>query len=288
MNPSRWFLLLLALSFASIPAVAGAQPSGSAFGGTVWVNAEPADGAVVRALIGGVECATATAITPADGTPTYSLVVPSQQEKAGCGVDGSEITFDVNGMAAHETAVWSGAAPGTFQPLQLTAGGRFAAYSGTIVGARRGDKLEVRTPAGIVCGSSVLLDVAGANAPQPYSVVVKSVDLVPGCPDDNSLISFWLNGSRIGTNVSWLLGFHTLDFVVPASEPSTSLPPTGAGPSAESKVRSSRTVVLIFILFVTGVAVIKHRNVPTDPSSPDYDSAITSIALSRSSGAEYE
>lgn len=231
--------LLLMIAAATTQGVLAAAPSGAAFGGTVWIDAmHAAPGAVVRALIEGAECGRATTILPQDGQTTYSMTVASETEKHGCAREGSAIVFEVSGVVAHETALWSAASPGTFQPLNLTTGGRFAAYSGTIEGARTGDLLEVRMADGHVCGSQTLLNIPGAGAPMPYGIQVKSVGLVPGCADTGSQLTFLLNGSALAAAVDWTPGFHTLNLVAagatsgrPGSLTPVALPPTGDGAS---------------------------------------------------------
>ncbi len=85
----------------------------SAFYGTVT----PAGaGQTVRALIGGVECGTATTFTQ-NGQTSYNMNVVSADERAGCGTQGATITFQVDSSAVNESGSWD---TNQVQELNLT------------------------------------------------------------------------------------------------------------------------------------------------------------------------
>ncbi len=87
--------------------VADAQPTvpPHRFAGTVSIDGEAAAaGTSVTALVGDVECGSATVITGAAGS-TYAVDVPSS-----CADEGDTVTFKVMGYEAAESGTWSSGA----------------------------------------------------------------------------------------------------------------------------------------------------------------------------------
>jgi hypothetical protein len=116
---------LLLVSFAA--AQAPPQPP-SRFVGTVAVNGTPAaSGTVVEARIGGTSCGTGTVFIEA-GQSRYVVDVAAAASTAGCGADGSQVSFFVGGAQANETGSWA-----NFQlnSVNLTVGGAAPAATAT-------------------------------------------------------------------------------------------------------------------------------------------------------------
>ena len=95
-----------------------------------WLDARLTGGLVV-ARIGGIECGqsypVALACDPYSCGPAQDIQVVSNNIKPGCGYDGADISFLVEGRQASRTAVWHAGR----QPwLTLTAGLPFAMVSG--------------------------------------------------------------------------------------------------------------------------------------------------------------
>jgi len=100
------------------------------FEGAAWVDARASSGPVV-AMIGGVECnsePSSAGVPPDGGGVIYGVIVVSAQVKAGCGQEGSVVTFSVEGKQAEQTAVWHAH---TTQFVNLLAGPPFAGFSGS-------------------------------------------------------------------------------------------------------------------------------------------------------------
>jgi hypothetical protein len=108
----------------------------------IIIDAAPApDGTVVQALIGNTVCDEYTLgvgsssgvwgpiIPPGRRPNTITMVVPSANEKEGCGTEGATITFLIDGRPANETEPWYS---GSHSVWMLTTGPRFARYSGTV------------------------------------------------------------------------------------------------------------------------------------------------------------
>ena len=116
---------LLVVSFAA--AQAPPQPP-SRFVGTVAVNGAPAAaGTVVEARIGGTTCGTGTVFIEA-GQARYVVDVAAAASTAGCGVDGSQVSFVVGGTVANQTGNWANFQLNT---VNLTVGGAAPAATAT-------------------------------------------------------------------------------------------------------------------------------------------------------------
>jgi hypothetical protein len=104
-------LLLLVCALVRGPAVAAQGPPQvpATFYGTVTVNGEPAEpGAVVRGFIDGRDC-TQTGASPAvsaEGKTQYVIAVVHDSQQAGCGVEGAEVAFRVDGREADQRFTW--------------------------------------------------------------------------------------------------------------------------------------------------------------------------------------
>lgn len=94
------------------------------FFGSLTINGQPApSGTVLRAFIGGTECATSTLSTAG----RYVIDVPGVTINPNCGRSGqSTVTFEVNGQAAAQSATYR---DGGYQQLNLTIGGGAAGFN---------------------------------------------------------------------------------------------------------------------------------------------------------------
>ena len=101
-----------------------AQPQVPAtFFGTAAIDGAPVpDGTAVRAFVGDVDCTQdgpneRGTVTEA-GVSVYSILVVHETARAGCGTEGAEVTFTIDGRPANERGRWT-AVP---QQLNLNAG----------------------------------------------------------------------------------------------------------------------------------------------------------------------
>lgn len=90
-----------------------AQPSIPAtYFGTVSVDGEaPPDGTEVRGFVDGVDCTQVdgdvAGTVVIDGVAQYSLTIVHESQQPGCGAEGREVTFTIDGQAAVQSATWS-------------------------------------------------------------------------------------------------------------------------------------------------------------------------------------
>lgn len=115
-------LVVLAVVGPTVPVPVEAQPSPPAtFSGSATIDGKPvADGTAIRAFIGDQDCTQPGAIgTVSQGAKAlYQIQVQAVSQTAGCGTDGSRVTFTIGGNPAAETSTWKPA----LQPIDLTAG----------------------------------------------------------------------------------------------------------------------------------------------------------------------
>jgi LPXTG-motif cell wall-anchored protein len=99
------------------PAQGGPTPP-NRFYGTATLNGQPApNNATVVALVGTVNCGTGTVVA-AGATSSYVVDVASDFTIRGCGRDGGQIAFTINGARATQTGNFG---TGQFTQLNLTA-----------------------------------------------------------------------------------------------------------------------------------------------------------------------
>lgn len=103
--------LLVLVTAGGQPLAAGAQPQPPAtFYGTASIDGvAPPRGVRVVALIDGVDCTQPDSgeIVLQDGISVYVLTVFHESQQAGCGAEGREVAFEVDGRPATEDALWS-------------------------------------------------------------------------------------------------------------------------------------------------------------------------------------
>jgi hypothetical protein len=205
------------------------------FRGTAWNNAEPVAAPSVRALVNGIDCTLPALMPPTSEPNRFVLKVASEELKTGCGKDGSTIRFILNGTPANETATWSRAPitqhppgvevtvpqpPGIAPPLAntrsitLTVGAPFAAYSGGVIDASTGERLDIAAPprfpsvdayiGDTLCGSITAYGDPGAQ------LVVPSEQLRLGCGREGALVRFVVDGAPAPEQVAWTPGIGQL------------------------------------------------------------------------------
>ncbi|HEY7271037.1 MAG TPA: SdrD B-like domain-containing protein [Dehalococcoidia bacterium] len=230
------------------------------FGGSVWVDAQSAIGADVRAFINGIDC---TAGAPANlfetlGPSRWAVRVLSAAYKPGCGEAGKSISFAVGGRAAILTLnqtepvvpVW-GPAQATTVATQLVVGSSLQTFEAILIGVDRDGDGQADAKAGalvdafvgdVPCGHVVMLDF-----PVQF-IAIASSTLIPGCAQRGSPIRFVLDGAPVlsfrtlaldglhtGPTEPWLEGVRGVDLVL--QPPSTLRPPaTGSAGSKQAHV----------------------------------------------------
>jgi hypothetical protein len=105
-------------------------PASMFLGGSLWTDAEQPAGEVL-AFIDGVQCGDGQqGLLPDSFSPSFTLIVRSDSEQAGCGVPGAEVTVTLNGRAMNERVAWQS---GFREPVTLIAGPPFAVYGGVLL-----------------------------------------------------------------------------------------------------------------------------------------------------------
>jgi len=177
--------------------------------GNVWVRARPAFG-TVRALVGDVTCAEASTISIVDSyDASFTLTIPSNATKPGCGAPGATVRFTVNGAPANETMTWEA---GEVVSTTLVVGPPFARF----VGEFRFDQLAGFEQIVPFIGSTrcgVQINPLQGEAPSyGFDVIVDPEALVAGCGDAGDEITLVLvdgrDTSRVvattGTTATWV------------------------------------------------------------------------------------
>jgi hypothetical protein len=163
------------------------------------------------------------------------LAIPSEDQEAGCGHEGVEVSFAVDGFAVPETLKWS---PGQHEGFTFTldpspdgpfAGPPFAYYTVSLA-PRPPDFLGQFSQHieawidGEPCGT-----VSG-EGPAEALLLVAPDELVDGCGRKGATVTFTLNGRPLGESVPWEPGFHEgPDASSAGSQPTPATPAPGGG-----------------------------------------------------------
>ena len=230
----------------------------------IIIDAAPApEGTVVQALIADTVCDEYTvgagpssgrqgpAFTPHTRSNTVSLVVPSADEKEGCGSEGATITFRIGGRPANETEPWY---PRQHTDIwMLTAGPSFATYFGTVAG-------------GDVHGSAVTAYIGDTPCSSDYGslfgtylIIVLPADLERGCGVEGATVRFMVNDVRAQQTAEWTPGHHDLQLTVSAAGPSPT-PVAAASPIATPAATPPVTPV--------ATATTTASSIPTPSTAP--------------------
>jgi hypothetical protein len=215
------------------------------FYATIMVDAAPApEGTLVRALIGDTVCDEYTLGLGASSgrrgpfvvltgmqPNTIPLVVPSANEKEGCGSEGATITFTIDNRPANETKAWySGDQPG----MTLTAGPPYAQYWGTVsVGGEYVHGSTVKAyVADTLCGEA-------EGLMGTYAVIVPPAELKPDCGEEGAVVRFMIGEGEADQIAQWATGHHELNLTAAAAVP----PPTSTPPASPTASPSPTTTL---------------------------------------------
>lgn len=196
------------------------------FYATIMIDAAPApEGTLVRALIGDTVCDEyRLGLGPPSGRRgpfvvytgtqpnTIPVVVPSANEKQGCGSEGATITFTIDGRPGNETRDWYS---GDQLGMTLTAGPPYAQYSGTVsVGGQHVHGSTVKAyVADTLCGEA--MGLVGT-----YAVIVPPAELKPGCGEEGAVVRFMIGEVEAEQIAQWATGRHELNLTAAAAAPS--------------------------------------------------------------------
>lgn len=257
-TPTRALASLALLIVAMFIADAGARSASAAepsawFRGNIYIDAAEAPrGTPVEALIGGLVCGrtrTATEVVPVGPkgvTSFFEIRVAPDAEIPGCGREGVEIRFRVNGRLANEAQTW--------RPLPkpdpracanavlagdpdrsscsepphiiLTVGEPFLMLGGFIRGPGLTFPLNGKVEAfveGKLCG------VDDIQAEGWYWVIVRTEQVQPGCAAPGREVTLRFNGLEAPQRADGAPGFRNLDVTLSSPLPPALAPSETSG-----------------------------------------------------------
>ena len=184
----------------------------SGFGGSVWKDGAPLpSGARVEALVGEKVCG--EAIICGLRESRYSMWVASAEEEEGCGEEGSEVRFRIDGAMANQTAEWH---DGDSAAADLFVGPDLAVFEGS-VSVYRPDTTYTAIPDGTPVQAYVANQLCGASTtytvhpgPNMYQVAVLPDALRAGCGREGASVTFTIDGQPANEEAVWRLGVHRL------------------------------------------------------------------------------
>jgi hypothetical protein len=102
--------VVMVLGMGGSRAIAQPQIPATFYGAASVQGQTPAPDSEVRAFIGALDC---TQLAPGQrtfgiegGVGVYVVTVVHESQKTGCGKEGKQVTFKINGVEANQTAVW--------------------------------------------------------------------------------------------------------------------------------------------------------------------------------------
>jgi hypothetical protein len=216
-------------------------PEAAVFSAAIMVDAAAAPpGTLVQALIGDTICDESAVggwsprsggLGFATGTApnTILVVVPSANEKAGCGTEGATITFRINGQPANETEVWHTSGSGR---TTLTTGPPFATYHGTV--RLDGTDIHGSDVTGYIDDTPCSTDYGSLLG--TYHIIVLPAELKPGCGTHGATVRFMFGEAQAAETALWTPGSHELNLTAAAAAPTETPIPT---PTASATPRST-------------------------------------------------
>jgi len=218
---------------------------GATFGGGIWRNAAPAAvGSLVQARVGGTICGEDYVSGGAAGSRAwYEIIVLSAQARAGCGTDGAEVRFYLDGEPINTIGYWRTGD----QSLDMFVGPPAAVFDGSI---RRGYSSDgswghevVRGYIGDVqCGEAVAS--VGHLVPYPgFTLAVLPDSLRPGCGRPGDIVRFTVDGRPALETALWGEGIRPLSLTLPGLE----APDTGSWGEHPDGDRGSLAAALMLL-----------------------------------------
>lgn len=220
-------ILLLGLSAVAREAWAGPSngPAGT-FEGVVCINLDCGSASTqkpVTAVIGDVECGSAWTSGIVDGPEVayYAMRVAPEEEIAGCGVDGREVRFVVDGVEAKSRVTWRNER----QNVSLWTGPDFAAFGGSLTKDGRVWPVPCANHGydcyGPVVRAYINGTLCGTKQPHGYFylygyslLLVQSAESTPGCGVEGAMIRFTVDGLAANETAVWSPGFQDLNLSV--------------------------------------------------------------------------
>jgi len=188
----------------------------SGFGGSVWRDGAPVPaGTHVEALVGDKVCGETITCGPRESR--YLMWVTSAEEQEGCGEEGAQVRFRIDGAVANQTAQWHDQESAT---VDLFVGPDLAVFGGSVF-AHRPDAPNITVPEGAtvsayvgdrLCGESTIF--VAHPGPSMYQIVVLPDALRAGCGSEGAPITFAIDGEAANEVAVWQPGVHRVELTV--------------------------------------------------------------------------
>jgi hypothetical protein len=188
----------------------------SGYGGSVWKDgAPPSPGTRVEAMAGGEVCGETTTCGLRESR--YTMWVASAEEEEGCGEEGAEVRFRVDGAAANQASQWH---HGESVTLDLFVGPEPAVFEGSVSVYRSGTT-SAMTPVGTPVQAYVADQLCGEGTtytvhpgPNMYQVAVLPEGLRAGCAREGATVTFTIGGQPANEEAVWQSGVHRVELSV--------------------------------------------------------------------------
>jgi hypothetical protein len=184
----------------------------SGFGGSVWRDGAPLPlGTHVEALVGEKVCGETATCGLRESR--YFLWAASAEEEEGCGEEGAEVLFRVDGGTANQSAQWH---DGDSATLDLFVGPDLAVFGGSVsvygpdttyTMAQDGTPVQAYV-ADQLCGETTTYTVH--PGPNMYQVAVLPDALRAGCGREGASVTFTIGGEAANEEAVWQPGVHDL------------------------------------------------------------------------------
>lgn len=229
---------------------------GASFGGSIWWNASPVPpGLLVTAKIGDAACGEGYVWEHVDDRTVYEVIVRSEEARSGCGSEGREIRFSLDGRDIPVVGHWHAGQ----QWLDLVIGPPFAEFDAKLEVPRGSSSVGGLLQAyigDVLCG-----EARGRGSMIAYTtfftLVVLPDSLRPGCGRDGDTIRFLVDRQPLSQTATWSPGKHSLNLTTPLRR----LPDTGsAGLSHDSDgLAPTAGFALLALALAFGLAALALR-----------------------------
>ena len=217
---------------------------GAYFGGNVWRNATPVTpGSTIIARVGNTVCGQGFVWDAYWGT-AYSVIVRSAQVRNGCGIDGAEVHFSLDGEEIPTVGRWHTGG----QELDLVIGPSFAQFEGAVrqplpLAGPCPDELVQAYIGDVLCGEAVAVAAYGGWDNPWFTLVVLPEALRPGCGREGDIVRFTVDGRPALETAVWGEGIRPLSLTLPGLE----APDTGSGGEHPDGERGSLAAALMLL-----------------------------------------
>jgi hypothetical protein len=204
------------------------DPNPAYFVGEVWVNAAPvAAGTLVTAWIGSTACGEGY-VWGNGPLSWYDVIVRSANTRAGCGADGAEVRFTLNGQSTPAVGYWHVRdMQEPEQQVDIIVGPPFAVYDIEVATTPTDERRErsVQAYVGNTLCAEGRASASGIVRYPRVTLPIPPESLHAGCGSEGATVHFVVDGVANPQTVIWSAGKHDL-ILTPAT---LQQPNTGSG-----------------------------------------------------------